>query len=65
MSRIATTLFYVFATITTVFFLDESNPGVLERRRILQNLKEQNLDREAYEEQKKRILFQLDVQRTR
>ena len=36
---------------------------ILERRRILQNLKEQNLDKEDYEEQKKRILFQLDIQR--
>lgn len=63
MCRIATTVFYVIATITAIFFLDESNPAILERRRILQNLKEQHLDKDAYEEQKKRILFQLDVQR--
>ena len=61
--RIATTVFYVIAAITAIFFLDESNPTILERRRILQNLKEQHLDKDAYEEQKRRILFQLDVQR--
>lgn len=53
---------YVISCIIAIFVLPESLPMLLERKKILNNLKEQNLPREAYEEQKKRLLYQLTVQ---
>ena len=59
---VATVIFYAIASIITVVFLDESNPSVLERQRVLENLRSQNLDPQMYEERKKQLLRQLEVQ---
>ena len=40
----------------------ESLPILLERQKILENLKSQNLPKEIYEEEKKRLLYQLSLQ---
>lgn len=63
LSSIATVLFYSVASFVTVLFLDESNPAVLERQQVLSNLQAQNLDPQTYEERKKQLLLQLEVQR--
>ena len=62
--RVATSAFYSISAIVTVFILDESNPAILERRKVMKNLKELNLPPEEYEEQKRQIMFQLNVQRS-
>ena len=58
----ATVIFYAVASFVTVVFLKESNPSVLERNRVLENLRSQNLDPQTYEERKKQLLRQLEVQ---
>ncbi|KAK8825356.1 hypothetical protein WA538_003053 [Blastocystis sp. DL] len=59
---VATSVFYAISAIVTVFILDESNPAILEKRKVMKNLKELNLPAKEYEEQKRQILFQLNVQ---
>ena len=58
----ATVIFYAVASLITVIFLNESNPFVLERQRVLENLRSQNLDPQTYEERRKQLLRQLEVQ---
>ena len=61
--RVATAVLYSISAIVTVCILDESNSAILEKRKVLKNLKELNLPPKEYEEQKRQIMFQLSVQR--
>lgn len=59
--RFAGCCFYITAVFAS-FFLPETLEILLERRRMLANLKTLNLPKEEFEERKKRLLYQLNVQ---
>lgn len=59
--RFAGCCFYIISVFAS-FFLPETLEILLERRRMVANLKALNLPKEEFEERKKRLLYQLNVQ---
>ena len=52
----ASAIFYIFSALISVFMLPESVPSILERSRMVETLRQQNLPAEVFEARKKQLL---------
>lgn len=59
----ASAIFYIFSALISVFMLPESVPSILERSRMVETLRQQNLPAEVFEARKKQLLHQFSLQR--
>ena len=59
----ASAIFYIISALISVFMLPESVPSILERNRMVETLRQQNLPAEVFEARKKELLHQFSLQR--
>ena len=59
----ASAIFYIISALISVFVLPESAPSILERNRMVETLRQQNLPAEVFEARKKELLHQFSLQR--